>query len=228
MASRRAGMGELHQTACGVWREDRQRQQADNGVHAVPRIAPRLQGRLGQRRDHGDLVFDGDAEHQEAAVKTIIALVGEDTPVDVTNRILAAYQKLHACTRHIDEMPSKFAYRFRGLACEYMTLSGISVNGKESQLIAMVLLQNAKLDVNTSNAITIQLVSKAEARKANSSSTTDTVTARRDTVSSMKDMLNSMKDRLSRQVGEAPGGATSYIYNGTDFACRNSCRSEQR
>lgn len=46
-----------------------------------------------------------------------------------------------------------------------MALAGISANGNDSQLIAMMLLQNEKLDGNTSNAITIQLVAKEEARK---------------------------------------------------------------
>lgn len=119
---------------------------------------------LDHARDNGELVLAG-GENQENAVKTIISLVGEDTPIDVTNRILASYQKLHACQRSDGEATSKFADRFRGLASEYMALAGISANGKDSQLIAMVLLQNAKLDENTSNAITIQLVAKAEARK---------------------------------------------------------------
>ena len=164
---------------------------------------------LDNARDHGDLVFDGDAEHQEKAVKTIIALIGEDTPVDVTNRILAAYRKLHACVRRGDETPSKFADRFRGLASEYMTLSGISVNGKESQLIAMVLLQNSRLDVNTSNAITIQLVAKADSRKDMATRISDIITARRDEMASLKTTLDTMKHRLAQQMNNADEAATS-------------------
>ena len=53
-----------------------------------------------------------------------------------------------------------------------------------------------------------QLVSIAEARKAISSSTSDTVTARRDIVSSMKDMLHFIKNYLNRQFGETPKGPT--------------------
>ena len=110
---------------------------------------------LNHAHDSGQLVLRGGID-QGSAVNTIIALVAEDTPIDVTNRILTAYQKLHA---------SKFADRFRRLASEYMTLAGILADGKDSQMIAMILLQNAKLDENTSNDITIQLVAKADSRK---------------------------------------------------------------
>ena len=42
---------------------------------------------LNHARDSGQLVLRGGID-QDSAVKTIIALVGEDTPIDVTNRIL--------------------------------------------------------------------------------------------------------------------------------------------
>lgn len=119
---------------------------------------------LDHARENGELVLAGGA-NQEQAVKTIISLVGEDTPIDVTNRIPSDYQKLHACVRPENETKSNFADRFRGFTSEYMALVGISANGEDSQLIAMVLLENSKLDENTINAMTIQLVAKAALRK---------------------------------------------------------------
>lgn len=96
---------------------------------------------LDDARGSWQLILAGGAD-QEHAVKTIIALDGEDALIIVKKWIFVAFQKMHACVRNQDEIPSKFAERLRRLASEYMDLAGISATGKDSQLIAMVLLQN--------------------------------------------------------------------------------------
>ena len=166
-------------------------------------LHPDYQAVLDHARDSGQLVLRG-GEGQDEAVNTIVSLVGEDTPIDVTNRILSAYQKLHACVRKDEEMPSKFADRFRGLASEYMTLAGIAATGKDSQMLAMVLLQNARLDENTSNAITIQLVAKAESRKsATAASQVGTVKVNVSTMNGFKSAANGLASDITDKLDEA-------------------------
>ena len=108
--------------------------------------------------------------NQEISVNTIIALVGEYTPIDSANRILNSYQKLQVCVRHKEEKPFKLADSFCGLSLEYMTLARISAEVKDSHMIAIVHFHNANTDENTSNAITKQFASKAKSRKVSASS----------------------------------------------------------
>eukprot|EP00171_Calliarthron_tuberculosum_P004903 IDg4903t1 len=114
--------------------------------------------------ESGELIID-NSKMQVEAINKIVELVGQDTPIEATNRILSAYNKMHGCIRRSDELPSKFATRFRGLASEYIALAVTSSTDKESQLIGMILLENAKLDENTNNAIEIQLVTQSKQRK---------------------------------------------------------------
>ena len=101
-------------------------------------LHPDYKAVLDNARDSGQLVMMGGSDLEEA-VKKIIMLVGEDTPIDVTNRILGANQKLHACVRKNNYTESKLSDRFRRLSSEYMTLAIISANSKDSHMIPMVI-----------------------------------------------------------------------------------------
>lgn len=146
---------------------------------------------LDHARNSGQLIAARDAD-QGQAVKTIIALFGEETPIKVANRILAEYKNLHPCVHNQDEIPYKFADRFRGLALEYMALAEISATGKDSQLIAIVLSQNAKLVKNTSNAITIP--AKAEARKSEIATSGSKLLVGQTAIRYMKKQVTKIKD----------------------------------
>lgn len=63
--------------------------------------------------ESGKLLIMGTPD-QNVVFQSIIALVGEETPIDKTNRILVAYQNLHKCNRPKTESPSSYVDRFRG------------------------------------------------------------------------------------------------------------------
>ena len=85
-----------------------------------------------------------------------------------------------------------------------MTLAGISADGKDSQMIAMILLQNAKLDENTSNAIIIQLVAKADSRKvSNASGANACIKVPMSMITNLKGCIKDISSALIEKMGEA-------------------------
>jgi len=131
-------------------------------------VHPSYQKVLDHAKDSGALNFDGQSSHQRAVVEQIIQLIGQDTPLEIIDRLLSAYQHVHTCVRHDKEQPSKYATRFRGLASEYMSLAGVSATEQESQLMAMVMLQNARLPQDTQNAVKLQLVTQSQQKSQQS------------------------------------------------------------
>ena len=125
---------------------------------------------LDHARDSGTLSFDGEKQRQKAVVMKIIELIGQDTPLEIIDRLLSVYKQVHTCIRLQNEQPSQFATRFRGLASKYMSLAGVSATEQESQLLAMVMLQNARLPSDTQNAVKIQLVAQGQQRTSSSQS----------------------------------------------------------
>jgi len=121
-----------------------------------------FQSVLDHARDRGELSFEVETFRQRAAVEKIIDRIGKDTPLEIVNRLPSYYQRVHTCVRYDDEQPSKFATRFRGLASEYMSLAGVSATDQESQLMGMVMLQNARLPQDTQNAVKLQLVTQGQ------------------------------------------------------------------
>jgi hypothetical protein len=58
----------------------------------------------------------------------------------------------------------KFTVRYRGVASNYMDLANVSCNSKDSQLLAMVLLEDARLTPDTLSGAKLQLVQQAQQR----------------------------------------------------------------
>lgn len=94
------------------------------------------------RKQYSTLVEGSD---QVETVKKILGLIGDDTPIRITNRILAAYQKVHWFVHRDKEKTFQISDRFCGLASEYMVLAVIPTMDQGSQLLGMILLQNGKL-----------------------------------------------------------------------------------
>jgi len=59
---------------------------------------------------------------------------GQNTPSEIIDRLLSAYQHVHTCVRHEKDQQWKYATRFRGLEFEYMSLAGVSATEQESSL----------------------------------------------------------------------------------------------
>ena len=71
-------------------------------------------------------------------------------------------------------------------------------------MIAMILLQNAKLDENTSNAITIQLVAKADSRKvSNASGANAYIKVPMSMITNLKGCIKDISSTLNEKMGEA-------------------------
>jgi len=168
---------------------------------------------LDHARDRGFLKFDADASRQRAVVEQIIDLIGRDTPLETINRLLNAYQKVHTCVRYDTEQPSKYATRFRGLASLYLSLAGVSARQQESQLLAMVMLQNARLSQDTQNAVKLQLVTQSE-QNGPSSRLHQSFTVSADTVAILAEKLDSLRSKFSAagstEVQEPQGQATDH------------------
>ena len=110
--------------------------------------------------------FDVEPHQQEEAVLKIVSLIGADTSLEIIDRALNAYKNVHMCIRSNSEQPSEFATRFRGLVSQYMSLTGISVTETESQLMAMIMLQNSRLPHDTQNAVKLLLVTQVQQKRA--------------------------------------------------------------
>jgi len=172
--------------------------QATFGYLLYSAVHSSYQSVLNNARDSGTLDLR-TAEDSTRAVRKIVELIGEDTPLEDTNRVVSAYQDVHQCCRLDNESPSIYADRFRGLASVYMSLVGISSTTSDSQLLAMVLLQNAKLDKNTNNAIKIQLITQASQRPKDKDTVQYTVSQKscddlETAVKVLTDRIKSLKD----------------------------------
>ena len=60
------------------------------------------------------LNFSAPTEKQPEVVQEIVKLIGHETPIESTSRLLAAYKAVHACTRYPNEPIYRFSVRYRG------------------------------------------------------------------------------------------------------------------
>ena len=116
-----------------------------------------------------NLDFSVPTEKQPDVVQEIVRLIGFETPIEATSRLLAAYKAVHACIRYSNETLDKFTVRYRGVASNYMDLANVSCNSQDSQLLALVLLENAQLTPDTLQGAKLQLVHQAQQRVAHCS-----------------------------------------------------------
>jgi hypothetical protein len=110
------------------------------------------------------LDFSVPTEKQPDVVQEIVRLIGYETPIEATSRLLTAYKEVHACIRYPSETLDKFTVRYRGVASNYMDLANVSCNSQDSQLLALVLLENAQLTPDTLQGAKLQLVQQAQQR----------------------------------------------------------------
>jgi hypothetical protein len=110
------------------------------------------------------LDFFVSTEKQIGVVQEIVRLIGYETAIEAISRLLKAYKAVHACIRYPNEPLDKFAVRYRGVASNYTDLANVSCNSQDSQLLAMVLLENAQLIPDTLQRAKLQLVQQAQQR----------------------------------------------------------------
>jgi hypothetical protein len=112
------------------------------------------------------LYFSVPTEKQPDVVQRIVRLIGYETPIEATSRLLAAYKAVHACIRYPNETLDRFTVRYRGVASNDMDLANVDCSSQDSQLLAMVLLENAQLTPDTLQGAKLQLVQQAQQRVA--------------------------------------------------------------
>ena len=103
----------------------------------------------------------------EDPVKTVLAivnLVAVDAPIAQVTRLINTYQAVVSCTRKKDERLSLFASRFRGLAGKHLRYCGVSPYSQTGQVLAITLLNNARLDDVVLTNAKMQLISLAQTR----------------------------------------------------------------
>jgi hypothetical protein len=142
--------------------------------------------------------FSAPTEKQPEVVQEIVRLIGHETPIETTTRLLTAYKAVHACTRYPNEPIDRFTVRYRGAASHYMDLANVASNSQDSQLLAMVLLENAQLTPDTLQGAKLQLVQQSQQRAALSGSSAIDVAKKHST------KCTSMLDTLLSLPGNSP------------------------
>jgi hypothetical protein len=104
------------------------------------------------------LDFSVPTEKQPDIVQEIVRHLGYETPIEAISRLLAVYKAVHACIRYPNQTLDNFTVRYRGVASNYMDLDNVSCSSKDSQLLAMVLLENPQLTPDTLQVAKLQLV----------------------------------------------------------------------
>ena len=100
-------------------------------------------------------------------VKTMLAIVNTvavDSPISQVTRLINTYQSVISCTRKKDEHLSLFASRFRGLASNHLRYCGASPSPQTGKVLAITLLNNARLDDIVLTNAKMQLISLAQER----------------------------------------------------------------
>ena len=122
---------------------------------------------------HKSLVDDGIAKKKidlfndndpVETVLSIVNVVAVDAPISQVTRLIATYQNVISCTRKKDERLSLFASRFRGLAGKHLRYCGASPSSQTGQVLAITLLNNARLDEIVFTNAKMQLISLAQDR----------------------------------------------------------------
>ena len=105
---------------------------------------------------------NADPVKQEEYLRIVLDKVAFDTPTEAVNRIAEAFAKTHSCKRGTSEAISTYVARFRGAASRYLSLSKLSPRSRESQLLALVMIENAGLDATTQANVKLQLAVMAD------------------------------------------------------------------
>ena len=100
-------------------------------------------------------------------VLKIVNIVAIDAPIAQITRLINTYQSVISCTRKKDERLSIFASRFRGLASKHLRYCGASTSSQTGQILAITLLNNARLDDIVLTNAKMQLIVLAQDRAKN-------------------------------------------------------------
>jgi hypothetical protein len=137
--------------------------------------------------------FSAPTEKQPEVVQEIVRLIGHETLIETMTRLLTAYKAVHACTRYPNEPIDLFKVRYRGAASHYMDLANVASNSQDSQLLTMVLLENAQVTPDTLQGAKLQLIQQSQQRAALSgSSATDVAKQQSAKCTNMLETLHSL------------------------------------
>ena len=129
-------------------------------------MSPDIQEVVNSLHDEGIIDADqADPDLQEDYLRIILNKVAYDTPNEAVNRIAESFKKTHSCKRDDNESIASYVTRFRGRASRYLSLSRLSPRSRESQLLALVMIENAGLDATTQANVKLQLAAMAEQDK---------------------------------------------------------------
>jgi hypothetical protein len=147
------------------------------------------------------LDFSVPTEKQPDVVQDIVRLIGYETPIEATSRLLTAYKAVHACIRYPSETLDRFTVRYRGVASNYMDLANVSCNSQDSQLLALVLLENAQLTPDTLQGAKLQLVQQAQQRVTGSNDQTQP--AHKQCIDKCTQMLSTLSVAVPESIPES-------------------------
>lgn len=108
------------------------------------------------------LIGNADPVKQEEYLRIVLDKVAFDTPTEAVNRIAEVFAKTHSCKRGASEGISTYVAHFRGAASHYLSLSKLSPRSRESQLLALVMIENVGLDATTQANVKLQLAVMAD------------------------------------------------------------------
>ena len=108
--------------------------------------------------------IDYRQENQIKGVQDIVHLVAVDPPIAIVTRLISAFNKVTSCVRRNNEHLNRFVDRFRGVASEHLMHAGASSSSQIGEVLAITMLNNAKLEEGTLTNAKMQLIGLAESR----------------------------------------------------------------
>jgi len=108
---------------------------------------------------NGILNFDSEEgnEAQNVFIDAIIEILASDSPTDGVKRLARMMKDIYNCKRKSSEDPSAFAWRLEGLVSLYLNHCYKETAEQDTQVFAMVLLENANLSPITQDNLILQL-----------------------------------------------------------------------
>lgn len=122
-----------------------------------------LQRGYGSRPNDWSYPFNFGRRHGGVSSAKIERVV----PTENVKHLVNMMKDVHKWKRRNDEAPFIFARGFKGLASLYMNNANSCDSAQDSQLFAMILLENAALVESTTNHIILQLISKTSSKPSN-------------------------------------------------------------
>lgn len=160
------------------------------------------------------------------AVKDIVDLVASDPPIAVVSRLICSFNRVTECTRDIGrgESLSSFVSRFHGLASEHLMISNATASSQVGEVLAITLLNNARLPDSTLTNAKLELISRGEVR-ARSEAENATKLANAEALASIENALISFQD-MEKGVSIRRASSEVNKYRAAFHALhRNVCKS---